>query len=343
MALMAKKQGGEWQEREGWPRIAVLGAGAVGCYFGGMLARAGAPVTLIGRKHHVEAMKRNGLLLERSDFQQKTQVSASTDVSAARDTELVLFCVKTVDTEEAARSLAACVAPNALVLSLQNGVDNVERIRSASGIDAVAAVVYVAAAMAGPGHVKHNGRGDLVLGDVPGRPVTAQPRPDRLNEISAVFATSGVPCRVSQNIEGELWTKMIINCAYNAISALGRARYQQVGSNPWTRALMVQVIEEAVGVARAAGVQLPETNMTGAVLKISESLANATSSTAQDLALGKRTEIDSLNGYVVRRANELGVRAPVNQTLYALVKLLEESVQANSAFTAAERQASSHG
>ncbi|MGH9432570.1 MAG: ketopantoate reductase family protein [Terriglobia bacterium] len=335
---MAKKQDGEWQRRESWPRIAVLGAGAVGCYFGGMLARAGAPVILIGRKQHVEAINRNGLLLETSDFQQKIQVSASTDVSAARDAEIVLFCVKTMDTEEAAKCLAACILPNALVLSLQNGADNVERIRSASGIDAIAAVVYVAAAMAGPGHVKHHGRGDLVLGDLPGRPETAEPRPDRLEEISAAFASCGVPCRVSENIQGELWTKMIINCAYNAISALGRARYRQIGSNPWTRQLMIQVIGEAVAVAGAAGVRLPGSNMTEAGLKVAETMANATSSTAQDLARGKRTEIDSLNGYLVRRGKDFGVATPVNQTLHALVKLLEESVQSNAVFTAAGQQ-----
>src|SRR5438552_5580138 len=137
-----------------WPRIAVLGAGAVGCYFGGMLARAGAPVTLIGRPPHVEALQRDGLWLESLRFQDQVPVTASVAVEAARDAALVLFCVKTLDTEEAARSLAPHVAPDALVLSLQNGVDNVERIRTAAGFDALPAVVYVAAAMTGPGHVK---------------------------------------------------------------------------------------------------------------------------------------------------------------------------------------------
>ena len=119
---------------------------------------------------------------------------------------------------------------------------------------------------------------------------------------------------------------MIINCAYNAISALGRARYHRAAANPWTREVMIKVIEEAVAVARAAGVQLPEVNMVETGLKIAETMAFATSSTAQDLARGRRTEIDSLNGYLVRRGTELGVATPVNQTLHALVKLLEEAV-----------------
>ena len=309
-----------------WPRIAVLGAGAVGCYFGGMLGRAGAPVLLIGRSPHVEAFTRNGLFFDGLHFQQQIPVSASTQVSAVRDAEIVLLCVKALDTEEAAKSLAPHLAPGAAVISLQNGVDNVERIRSAAKIDAFAAVVYVAAAMTAPGHVKHSGRGDLILGELPGRSEEEGNRQRQLESIAALFERAGVPCRVSENVEGELWTKMIINCAYNPVSALGRARYDRVTGNPWTRAVMVKVMEEAIAVARAARVRLPDANMVETVLKISETMPNATSSTAQDLARAKRTEIDSLNGYLVRRGAELGVATPVNETLHALVKLLEESV-----------------
>jgi len=309
-----------------WPRFAVLGAGAVGCYFGGMLARAGAPVTLIGHPPHVEAITRHGLFFDGLHFQQYIPISASTQVSAARDAEIVLFCVKTLNTEEAAKSLMPYLALNAAVVSLQNGVDNVERIRSAAKIDAFAAVVYVAAAMTAPGQVKHSGRGDLILGDLPGRAREDGQRQGQLGRIASLFELAGVPCRVSDNVEGDLWMKLILNCAYNAVSALGRAQYRRAAGNRWTRAVMVKVIEEALGVARAAGVRLPEVNMVESVLEISESMANATSSTAQDLARGKRTEIDSLNGYLVRRGAELGVATPVNQTLHALVKLLEETV-----------------
>jgi 2-dehydropantoate 2-reductase len=309
-----------------WPRIAVLGAGAVGCYFGGMLARAGAPVTLIGRPQHVEVVTRNGLFFDGLHFQQHIPVSASTEVSAARDAEIVLFCVKTLDTEEAAKSLLPHLASSAAVISLQNGVDNVERIRAAAKIDAIAAVVYVAAAMTSPGGVKHSGRGDLILGDLPGRGEEDGNRQRQLESIASLFERAGVPCHVSENVEGELWAKMIINCTYNAISALGRARYHRAGGNPWTREVMIKVVEEAVAVAHAAGVRLPDVNMVETVLEISKTMANATSSTAQDLARGKRTEIDSLNGYLVRRGAELGIATPVNQTLHALVKLLEESV-----------------
>jgi len=123
-----------------------------------------------------------------------------------------------------------------------------------------------------------------------------------------------------------LWMKMVINCTYNAISALGRARYHRAAGNPWTREVMIEVIKEGVAVAKAAGVVLPNVDMIEEGLRIAQTMANATSSTAQDLARGKRTEIDSFNGYLVRRGADLGVQTPVNQTLHALVKLLEESV-----------------
>ena len=303
-------------------RVAVVGAGAVGCYFGGMLARAGVPVTLIGRAFHVEAIQRDGLFLERSDFQGYVRSDADVHIEAVRKAAIVLLCVKTVDTESAAVALAPHVGDGAILVSLQNGVDNVERIRRATGIDAVPAVVYVAVEMTGPGRVTHSGRGDLIIGEL----LSSTRRPGRLERVEALFTLARIPCRVSDNIAAELWTKLVINCAYNAISALGHTRYGLIKDNPLTRDVMRQVIAEVVAVATAAGVFLPDAeHLTTAALKLGQAMAEATSSTAQDLARGKPTEIDSLNGYVARCGAELGVPAPVNSTLHALVKLLEST------------------
>jgi 2-dehydropantoate 2-reductase len=304
---------------EKWPRIAVLGAGAVACYFGGMLARAGAPVTFIGRSQHVEEMTRHGLLLESLTFKERVPATASETVEAARDCDIVLFCVKTLDTEKAAKALAPNLAPGAIVVSLQNGVDNVERIRAACGIEATPAVVYVGAVMAGPGHVKHNGRGDLIVGNPRGG---HQDEPER---VAGLFARSGVPCKVSTTILADLWTKMSINCAYNAVSALGRTKYGRIGQHPQAREVLRLAIEETVAVASAAGIVLPQEELIEAAYRLGEAMSEATSSTAQDIQRRKPTEIDSLNGYVARRGAELGVPTPVNMTLHALVKLLEEA------------------
>ncbi len=294
---------------EVWPRIAVVGAGAVGCYFGFKLAMAGAPVVFVGRERQVEALRAKGLTLESVDFTRTLPVEASTEMGAAASARVVLFSVKATDTEEAARSLAPHLAQGALLVSLQNGVDNVSRIRSAAGIAAIPAVVYVGVEVTEPGRVKHTARGDLVIGDH--------------KELSALFARAGIPVEISTNIEGELWMKLIQNCAYNALSAIGRANYGRLVRNPLIRDVMKQVVEEVVAVGRARGVRFPQGDLVAAVWGLGEVMEQTTSSTAQDIARGRRTEIDSLNGTVARLGEELGIPTPVNRTLHALVKLLE--------------------
>jgi 2-dehydropantoate 2-reductase len=330
-------------------RVAVVGAGAVGSYFGGMLARSGVPVTLIARAANVEAIRANKLFIDAVTFQERVAVNASTEISAARDADVVLFCVKMTDTEEAARSLAPYLAPNAIVVSLQNGVDNVPRIRAASGIDALAAVVYIAAAMPEPGHVKHSGAGSLAVGEQVDRKLadgeqvdrepaereqvdrnspskSSAPTPaGRAERIAALFTAAGVPCRVSPDIEADMWSKFVMNCAGNAVTGITQISYTSLAHSAITPDIFKLVIGETVAVARAAGVKLPEVDYVSEGLKFLQGVgAGATSSTAQDLARGKRTEIDSLNGYVARRGKELGIATPANLVLFALVKLLEE-------------------
>ncbi len=300
-----------------WPRVAVLGAGAVGCYFGGMLARAGAPVTLIGRPAHVDAVRRDGLLLDTLQFRERVPVAASTDAAAVAGAAFVLVGVKSGDTETAARSIAPHLVRGATIVSLQNGVDNAARMRPLVDAEVVAAVVYVGCQMAGPGHVRHTGRGDLVVGGSGGAGM------ERAAAVAALFERAGVPCRVSDNVDGELWTKLIINCAYNAVCALSRLPYGPMIASPWSREVMPQVVDEAVAVARAEGVRLDTDDLMGRVWKIGEAMPAQISSTAQDIGFGKPTEVDALNGYVARRGEALGVPAPVNRTLHALVKLLE--------------------
>ncbi len=304
---------------DAWPRIAVLGAGAVGCYYGGMLARAGAPVTLIGRPVHVEAFRRDGLFLDTLQFKMHVPVAASSDANAVAGAELVLVCVKSGDTDAAAKSIAPHLAPGAAVVSLQNGVDNAARMRPLVTAEVLAAVVYVGCQMAGPGHVRHTGRGDLVLGGQAGSAAGAR----RAAAVAAVFERAGVPCKVSPNVDGELWTKLIINCAYNAACALSRLPYGPMIASPWARDLMAQVVDEAVAVARADGIALDTAGLLERVLGIGAAMPAQISSTAQDIGLGKPTEIDALNGYVAQRGAALGVPAPVNRTLHALVKLLQ--------------------
>jgi len=307
------------------PRVAVVGAGAVGAYFGGMLARAGANVTLIGRPVHVDVWRRDGLYVDSINFQERIAVEASTDVARSGDADLVLFSVKSLDTEETARQLARHVRGDAAVVSLQNGVDNVARMRAAAALDPIASVVYVASSMPAPGRITHGGRGDLLIGDLPGRP--DPPREDTLARVSAWFEAAGVPCRVSPNIAADLWTKLITNASLNAISAVVHAPYGDVVAIPESREAVRQLVNECVAVARADGVSLPDVDFVDLVLRFAEKVGPVYASTAQDLDRGKPTEIDALNGFVVRRGDQLGVPTPVNQSLVALVKLRERQFE----------------
>jgi 2-dehydropantoate 2-reductase len=232
------------------PAVAVMGAGAVGSYFGGMLARAGVPVTLIGRSAHVQAITQGGLDLDTVSFRERVPIDASTEATAVSRAGIVLFCVKSIDNEPASRAIAPHLSPRAVVVSLQNGVDNVERIYAASGIQALPAVVYVASALSCPGHVKHSGRGELVVGELGNRRATVLDR-DRCQRVTELFTRASVPCRISTDIEADLWSKFVMNCAANAVAAIGQTTYGAAVREAHTREVMVCLIEETIAVARA--------------------------------------------------------------------------------------------
>jgi 2-dehydropantoate 2-reductase len=299
-------------------RVAVLGAGAVGCFYGAMLARAGHRVTLIGRPAHVEAIREGGLRFESKEFDARIRLDASTQPDAVRGARLVLVCVKSSDSERAAAEIAPFLERDAIVANLQNGVDNAERIEAVIKRPVIPAVVYVATEMAGPGHLKHHGRGELVIGALEAAPV---PQAD-LERVQRWFADAGVKVTISDNVAGELWGKLVVNCAYNAISAISQLPYGRMIGGAGVREVMRDVVAETLAVARASGVrttpELPDN-----VYRIAEWMPTQYSSTAQDLQRGRPTEIDHLNGFVVRRGEALGVPVPANRVLFALVKLIE--------------------
>lgn len=302
---------------------AVVGAGAVGSFFGAMLWRAGHRVTLIGRASHVAAIQRDGLRIRRVGQVETLRMQASTDLAAVRGADLVLFCVKSTDTESVARDMAPDLEPHAIVLSLQNGVDNAQTIARHVSQTVVPAVVYVATAMPEPGLIDHFGRGDLVIGPLNAAAAVDALQQQRLQSVVDCFDAARVPVRISRDVMVELWTKLMVNCAYNAISALAQLPYGEMTALPAIREVMKAAVHEVVAVAKADGIELPLQGSLEAMERIASAMPAQLSSTAQDLARGKPTEIDHLNGYVVSRGAALGVPTPVNQTLQALVKLVE--------------------
>jgi 2-dehydropantoate 2-reductase len=292
-------------------KIAVMGAGAVGCYYGGMLARAAHDVVLIGRPQHIEAVERQGLRLETQTFDEHIRVSASTEGSAVQGAQLVLFCVKSTDTESGAAAIKLHLPPSALVLSLQNGVENADRLRALLPQEVIAAVVYVGTEMAGPGHVRHHGGGELVI------------EPSKTSDdVARALIAAGVPTVISDHVRGALWAKLILNCAYNALSAITQLPYGRLVKGEGMPVVMRDLVDECLAVAKADGVTIPG-DVDAAVRKIAETMAGQYASTAQDLARGKRSEIDHLNGLIVRRGEALGVATPANRLLHTIVKLIE--------------------
>ena len=328
-------------------RVAVVGAGAVGCYYGGMLARAGVPVTLIGRPAHVEAVRRDGLRLTTAAFDEHIPVDASTDVAAVAGAALVLVCVKSTDTESTGAELAAHVAPDACVLSLQNGVDNAPRLQALLQRPVAPAVVYVATEMAGRGHVRHLGRGELVIpSDIGATTATAFVDEDDVGasaaaalhgtlspvpvaeagltsaDIVALFGRAGVPVEQSGNVLGALWGKLLLNCGYNAISAITDLPYGRMAAMPDIARTIHDAVAECLAVAAALDVKIPG-DVRASVDRIATSMPGQVSSTCQDLRRGKPTEIDHLNGYIAREGERLGIPTPLNRALLGLVKALE--------------------
>jgi 2-dehydropantoate 2-reductase len=309
--------------------IAVVGAGAVGSFYGAMLARAGHRVTLIGRPAHVHAITRNGLKLDlaTSSTTEIIQIEASTELSSLHIADLVLFCVKSTDSASVALQIAPHLSPNALIMSLQNGVENSNLIAKQVANVVIPCVVYVATEIPAPGCVKHHGRGDIVIGTM----LASRLRDPQktLQEIVELFDSAQVPVQISPNVMAELWSKLMINCAFNAISGLAQIQYGKLAALEPVRSTQTALVKEVIAVAHADGIHLSETVALQAVEQISVTMGSQKSSTAQDMARSKLSEIDHLNGFIVRRGQALGVATPVNQALFALVKLVESTYPAH--------------
>jgi 2-dehydropantoate 2-reductase len=297
-------------------RIAVMGAGAVGCYFGALLHRAGHEVVLIGRETLVEAVRARGLRMQAQGFDGFLPLLADTAPSAVAGAHLVLFCVKSGDTAGAGAAMAPFLAPDCTVLNMQNGVDNAARLSQVLGRETVPVAVYVAVGMAAPGHVVHYGRCELVLGPMAGSEPAA-----------AMLNAAGIASTVTPLVHDALWTKLAINCAYNALSALTQLPYGELVKRPGIVATMHDVVEECRAVARAVAISLPD-SIHEDTQAISRTMAGQISSTARDVARGRRSEIDFINGYVVREGERLGIATPLNRLLHSLVRVKDDALPA---------------
>jgi 2-dehydropantoate 2-reductase len=299
-------------------RIAVIGAGGLGGTFGARLARAGEEVHFVARGPHLEAMRSSGLRVESilGDVAlAPDEVHATDDPGRIGPVDIVLFTVKSYDTDVAAAALAPLIGPQTAVISLQNGIDNEERIAAVIGAEhVVGGVAWIFAGIAAPGVVRHTGGpARIAFGEPDGR------RSGRLEAFLAACRRAEIPAEIPADIRVALWTKYAFICAQAGVTAATRQPIGVIRGTPPTWAMFRAVIEEVVGVGRAEGVPLAD-GIVETQLAAAAALDPALrSSLHDDLVAGRRLELEALLGELVRRAARVGLDAPTSAFLYAIL------------------------
>jgi 2-dehydropantoate 2-reductase len=300
-------------------RIAVMGTGAVGGYFGGRLAAAGQDVHFIARGRQLEALQANGLKLDSANGDlHLPSVSATDDPSTVGPVDTVLFTVKRYDTEPAAELARVLVGPDTTVITVQNGMDAEDRLRTIFGADRVMeGAAYIAnAAVVQPGVISHAGPlARLVFGERDGT------RSARAERFLAACVDAGIAAELSERIATELWAKFALLATFSGVSTVTRMPIGPIRGEPVTRTLMVDGLNEAVAVARARGVELGADYVAGQMEMGDQIPGETKASMLIDLERGKRLELEWMSGALTRLGRESGVRTPVHSVIYAALKL----------------------
>ncbi len=302
-------------------KIAVVGAGAMGSLFGGLLAASGEDVTLVDVwREHVEAINAEGLRIGSHEGNRTIIVKATTDPSSVGPVDLIILFVKSYDTLEATWDALPMVSEDTVFLSLQNGLGNIEKISEAAGSDKVIpGTTAHGCTLIGPGEIFHAGRGPTIIGEPDGR-VT-----ERVRGIRDALVRAGIETEISRNIRGALWSKVLVNVGINPLTAIKGLRNGELLDDPEIMDVMRRAVEEAMNVAEALGIDLGPGDHVAQVYDVARATALNRSSMLQDVERGRRTEIDALNGAIVDSARRLGLKVPVNETLTAAVKGLEDA------------------
>ncbi|MGH7834130.1 MAG: ketopantoate reductase family protein [Candidatus Binatia bacterium] len=303
-------------------RIAVMGAGAVGAYFGARLSASGLDVSFIARGEHLRSLQKNGLKIKSIQGDLEIYSRFTSNPEEVGPVDLILFSVKSQDTEEAGRSLAPLMSEKTTILSLQNGVDNPEKIGRLWGEDrTLTGVVYIAARVTEPGLLEHSAGGRIVLGSLVPR------RQEMARKTEAILARAKIPCDVSSDIRTVLWQKLAWNAPFCALSCLLRMTVGEILASDSLKELITGCVEEVRLAAQCRGFELPSSTADETV-KFSRSLGDAKPSMLQDLEAGKSLEYEALNGIVVRLLHEAGKRAPINEIFYATLKYIDHDIRA---------------
>jgi len=304
-------------------RIAVMGAGSTGGYFGGMLTRGGHDVNLIARGAHLAAIKSDGLQVVRDDEKFTVQCQATDDPSEVGPVELALLCVKTYQSEVAIPMMKPLVGPETTVLCLQNGVDSYLTAAEIFGEETVLpGAVFIEAATLGPGKIRQTGAHvRVILGESDGQ------ESSRCLAIRDAFLGSGVPAEVLPDIKAGQWEKFLFIATMAGVTSMARATLAELMPQPHWRKVVVACLTEIEKVARANNINLPPGIVGTTVSHIEDNLADLQASMHHDLMAGRPLELDALNGAVVRAGLASGVATPINDTIYAMLKKHQEGSQ----------------
>ena len=307
-------------------KIGIVGAGAMGGLFAGMLTRAGQDVWLIdNHKQRAEKINREGLIIEaskalesREPKQEIIKIKVTTELSNAGSCDLVILFVKAYDTEKATRNSLPLTGKKTVWLTLQNGLGNIERMGKIVGKDRmVGGITYQGATVLEVGRIRHAGCGKTVIGEIGGRVS------ERIKSISDIFNQAGIDTEISDNIEGVLWGKLLINAVINPLTAITRVRNGQLLESPFLKETMNLIVEEAMRVPLKKGIRLPYQKVFEKVEESCQTSRDNISSMLQDILRKKRTEIDFINGAIVSEAEKIGIPTPLNRALWNIVKFLE--------------------
>ena len=299
-------------------KVAVVGAGAMGSLFGGLLAEAGAEVWLIDIwAAHVDAVNKHGLEIERDGRTRTIRLQATMDPETISNCDLVIVFVKSTHTGDAALTAKRIASPQGLVLTLQNGMGNADRIaQDVDPLNVIAGTTSYGATMLGPGKIRHAGVGLTTIG------MWHSGEADKAEKVAAFFSEAGIQTEVAADVRSIVWGKLLINVGINAITALTGIKNGELLDLEATIALSRAAVEEAVAVAEAQDIDVRK-DVVDHVLEVARATGKNRSSMGQDVDNRRLTEIKAINGVVVKEAERLGTQAPVNHTLTALVETLQ--------------------
>jgi 2-dehydropantoate 2-reductase len=301
-------------------KISIIGSGAMGSLFGGMLSRAGHEVVLYDVfQEHVEAIRRDGLAIEQAGSSEVLTVrpAATTDPADTRGSDVMIVFVKSTSTAAAARQFAPLAGPGTIALTLQNGLGNEAILREHFGVERTAAgVTSHGATFLGPGRIRHAGKGPTHI-------AMADGSHRRLVAFAAALAQAGFETHVEADVAGLVWSKLVINVGINALTALTGRENGRLLDLEETRSLMADLVAEAVAVAKARGITLTYADPLATVYDVAKKTGANRSSMLQDFDRGRQTEIDFMNGAIVREAAELGIPVPVNAAVARLVRAID--------------------